>query len=144
LWTQLWEGRDRASGKERRLVFLTIPNTIKKTGINRILDEGLKERLVQMGNRLDTIELPSRSRLSEEQVEDIIQQNGLAYADGLFLSFSLSGAWEQELLKLPVPKVFLNFPPVGAEADSIIWDVYDGVQQSMQMLTSRNHERILY
>lgn len=144
LWQQIWEGRDRASSKPRRFMFITGLNAVQNSLMIRILEEGVRERLVQMGNRLDTIEFPTRSVLTEELAGRTLEQKELAYVDGLFLSFGLPDVWEQSILRLPVAKMFINFPPVGAETDSVVWDVYDAVQQSLLLLASRKHRRILY
>jgi LacI family transcriptional regulator len=144
LWQQIWEGRDRASSKSRRFMFVTGLNAVQNSLKIRILEESVRERLEQMGNRLETVEFPTRSVLTKELAERMLEQKELAYVDGLFLSFGLPEVWEQSILRLPVAKMFLNFPPVGAETDSVVWDVYDAVQQSLLLLASRKHRRILY
>ncbi|MDG0808750.1 substrate-binding domain-containing protein [Cohnella rhizosphaerae] len=51
---------------------------------------------------------------------------------------------ENDLLKLPLPKVLLNYPPDLAEVDSVIWDVEYAVQRSMEELYRHGHRKILY
>lgn len=144
VWNEAWEKIDRLKAKPRRFLFVTGLRAMQLSHMNRIIEEGLRERLEQMGHRLDTIELPTRTVLSEELAKRTLEEKEIVYADGLFLSFSLPDVWERNLLRQPMPKIFINFPPVGAEADSIVWDVYDAVQQSLILLLAKGHRRILY
>lgn len=143
-WNRVWEGVDRLRVKPRRFLFVTRANAVRNSSMNRIMEEGLRDRLEQMGNVLQLTEIPNRPEWSETSVSRMLEQMELFYADGLFISFGLPDVWERCILRLPVPKMFINFPPIGAEADSIIWDVYDAVQQSLLHLLARGHRRILY
>lgn len=69
---------------------------------------------------------------------------GLAFADGIFIPPMTPSELEKRLLALPLPRILLNFPPTGATADSVVWDVYESVRQAVQLLVEHGHSRILY
>jgi LacI family transcriptional regulator len=85
------------------------------------------------------------STLSEEaDLEVWLERNAVHYTDGLFLTAALPEWMESALLKLPIPKVLINYPPDLAEVDSIIWDVEYAVHRSMESLYSYGHRNVLY
>jgi LacI family transcriptional regulator len=51
---------------------------------------------------------------------------------------------ESKLLELRIPRILINFPPIGAKVDSVIWDAYDSVRQAVYYLQQQGHTRILY
>jgi LacI family transcriptional regulator len=109
----------------------------------RLLLEGLHERFALLGHHIDTSLLPVK--LSEAEMPEWIDQHGLEFADGLFIAPSIDPkAWESCLLKLPTPKILLNFPPLGTKADSVIWDIYEATYQAVAYLHSLGHVNIMY
>jgi LacI family transcriptional regulator len=62
----------------------------------------------------------------------------------LFITPLIPEHLESLLLEFQLPRILLNFPPVGAAVDSVIWDVDDATRQSVRYLTSNGHSRILY
>lgn len=43
-----------------------------------------------------------------------------------------------------MPRILLHFPPPGAGVDSVIWNVYDAMQQATRHLIAMGHRRIMY
>ncbi|WP_028612421.1 LacI family DNA-binding transcriptional regulator [Paenibacillus harenae] len=105
--------------------------------------EGVQIRLNELGHTVVPVLLPSR--LSDiGQLEEWQTKNGIGYMDGLFLTAALPERLEAALLRLPLPKVLLNYPPDLAEVDSIVWDVEYAVHRSMEALHERGHRHVLY
>jgi len=116
---------------------------IGDTNFHRLQLEGVQLRLNELGHSLYPLIVPGN--LSEgAEFRAWLEQNELFFADGLFLTAAIPEWMEAALLKLPLPKVLINYPPVLAEVDSVIWDVEYAVHRSMEELYRHGHRRILY
>lgn len=110
---------------------------------HRLLLEGLNERFASLGHQIEPLSLPVVSR--EKEMREWIEVGGLGYADGLFISPSLHPTQlETKLLELPIPKILLNFPPLGTKVDSVVWDIYEATFQAVAYLRSIGHVSIMY
>lgn len=110
---------------------------------NRLLTSGLKERLDQFDHQLDILVLDEA--LSDEQFEGWLTSHNILEADGLLLAPRLvTSTMEDKLLSLPITKVMINYPKPLSNVDSVVWDVYEAICQSMHALIERGHRRILY
>jgi len=108
-----------------------------------LLLQGLYERFSEFGHRIEAVALPSCR--SDRAMFEWIDAAGLAYADGLFLAPALTPArWEEALLALPAPRILLGYPPPGAKVDSVVWDVYEAMWQSVALLAREGHRNVLY
>ncbi len=105
--------------------------------------EGLQIRLNELGHILIPLLVPS-TLIIKVDLEEWLERNGVHYMDGLFLTAALPEWMESDLLKLPIPKVLINYPPDLAEVDSVIWDVEYAVHRSMESLYGYGHRHILY
>lgn len=105
--------------------------------------EGVQQRLGELGHALHPLLLP-RSLSTAAELERWLERNGVLHAEGLFLTAMLPEWIESALLALPLPKVCINYPPVGAAVDSVIWDVEHAVHLSVELLHRCGHRRILY
>ncbi|PYI51119.1 LacI family DNA-binding transcriptional regulator [Paenibacillus flagellatus] len=125
---------------KRRFVLI---HTTQSVNYNRLLLEGLNERIAEIGHTIDPLLIPER--LKEAELDDWIGDRELHYCEGIFIAPSLHPpATEQRLLRLPLPRILFNFPAPGAETDSVIWDVYTAVALSVRHLAETGHRRILY
>lgn len=110
---------------------------------NRLLMAGLKERFSQYEHQLESYVLDEE--LTDAAFDDWVVERNLLQADGLLISPRLiSSKVEQRLLALPLAKVLINYPRPLAQVDSVIWDVYEAVCQSIDYLVRKGHHRILY
>ncbi|MEF3303794.1 LacI family DNA-binding transcriptional regulator [Paenibacillus sp. GYB003] len=126
--------------ERKRFVLL---QTSHSSGFLRLLLEGLHERFAAFGHQIEVMIPPSVA--TEKAMNDWIERSGLEYADGLFVAASIMPKeWEPKLLALPVPKILLNFPPLGAKVDSVVWDLYEATYQAVAYLRSIGHVRIMY
>lgn len=105
--------------------------------------EGLDQRLHELGHVLTSVVIP-RNLEREKDLMEWLERSGVVYADGLFLPPALPVWIESALLRLPVPKVMINYPPDAAEGDSVIWDVQHGVHLSVNALYAKGHRSILF
>jgi LacI family transcriptional regulator len=105
--------------------------------------EGVQIRMNELGQTLYPLLIP-RVLSAQADLEEWLERNGVRYTDGLFLTAALPEWMETILLKLPIPKVLINYPPDVSEVDSVIWDVEYAVHRSMEALYSYGHRRILY
>ncbi|MBW4084543.1 LacI family DNA-binding transcriptional regulator [Paenibacillus sp. S150] len=128
-----------AYARPRRFAMLIIGDT----RFHRLQLEGVRLRLNELGHSLFPLVVPSTLREGPEFGE-WLNQNELFFSDGLFLTAAIPEWMENALLKLPLPKVLLNYPPELAEVDSVIWDVEYAVHRSMEELYRQGHRRILY
>ncbi|MFC0212391.1 LacI family DNA-binding transcriptional regulator [Paenibacillus chartarius] len=125
-----------------RLRFLLV-QTKEGAVYNRLLLQGLHDRFASFGHRIELLPLPRN--IKTEDMPGWIEDSGIAYSDGIFISPGLTPkAWEPHLFGLPLPRILLSFPPNGVKIDSVIWDVYEAAFQSVAYLRSLGHERIMY
>lgn len=108
------------------------------------LMKGLNERFHGTNCQISPLFIPSHSSASPEALEDWAEESGMKYADGIFIPPMIPSHVEAWLLKQPLARMLLNFPPVGAHVDSVIWDVYDSVRQAVRLFVENGHRRILY
>ncbi|MBD2866317.1 LacI family DNA-binding transcriptional regulator [Paenibacillus oceani] len=126
---------------ERKRFFLV--QTTQSVSYYKLLLEGLYERFASFGHHIEVLLLPSS--VKEKEMDGWLDQRGLAYTDGLFIAPSIMPReWEPKLLRLPVPKILLNFPPLGTRVDSVIWDIYEATYQAVAYLRSIGHTNIMY
>lgn len=109
----------------------------------KLLINGLHQRFAEFGHHIEAVALPGRA--SQAQMARFIDEQDLSYAAGLFLAPNLSPvSWETALLKLTTPKILLGYPAPGSRVDSVVWDVYEAMWQSVQLLVRQGHRHILY
>ncbi|CAG7610753.1 putative HTH-type transcriptional repressor ExuR [Paenibacillus solanacearum] len=137
----IYEGIPRLSVKQRRFLVITSSNIARSPSI-QMLFEGIKERMLEMGHKVELVFMPDS--LTASSFPGWMEQEGLPYADGLFITALIRRPLEALLLELKMPKILLNFPPVGAKVDSVIWDVHDATWQSVQYLARNGHRSLLY
>ncbi|MEF3304099.1 LacI family DNA-binding transcriptional regulator [Paenibacillus sp. GYB003] len=135
----LYEGIPRLSAKQRR--FLMATSSKYSYSIQQMF-MGLKERMNELGHKVDIAFMPET--LPADRLEGWMEQEGVLYADGLFITPLIPEPLEAVLLELKLPRILINFPPVGAKVDSVIWDVYDATMQSVRYLTENGHRNIAY
>lgn len=137
--TLIYEGIPKLYGKQRR--FLLVTSSTTSYSVSQLFF-GLKDRLNELGHKIDIAFLPLS--LNVEQFAEWTEKEGILYADGIFISPIVSETMEKLLLELPLPRILINFPPVGAKVDSVIWDVYDAAWQAVQYLSANGHRQIMY
>ncbi|MEF3306475.1 LacI family DNA-binding transcriptional regulator [Paenibacillus sp. GYB003] len=122
--------------------FLLVQNE-RSLNFNRLLLQGLHERFMEFGHTVEPLLLPPGLKPSE--FGEWAEASGIGYAEGLFIAPRMGGdAMERKLLELPVPRILLNYPPPEAKVDSVIWDVYEAMHQSVRHLLRLGHKRIMY
>ncbi|MGO4548909.1 LacI family DNA-binding transcriptional regulator [Paenibacillus sp. 2TAB23] len=127
------------NARPRRFAMLIIGDT----NFHRLQLGGVQYRLDELGHSLYPLVIPPT--VSEgAPFEAWLAEHDLFFSDGLFLTAALPEWMETALLKLPMPKVLINYPPDMAEVDSVIWDVEYAMQRSVEELYRRGHRRILY
>ena len=115
--------------------------TEQSVSYNYLLFEGLYERFASFGHHIETSMLPTSIR--ETEMSDWLEEHGLEFADGLFITPSIvPKAWEPALFRLPIPKILLSFPPLGTKVDSVIWDIYEATYQAVAYLRSIGHHYV--
>lgn len=125
-----------------KMRFLLV-QTEASVSYNERLIGGLRDRFASFGHHIEACLLPTSIR--EGAMSDWLEEHGLAYTDGIFIAPSLTPkSWEDELLKLPVPKILLSYPPLGTKVDSVIWDIYEATYQAVAYLRSIGHVNIMY
>ncbi|WP_438446507.1 LacI family DNA-binding transcriptional regulator [Gorillibacterium sp. sgz5001074] len=128
-----------ASGKPRRFALLIMNDS----RLFRLQSEGLERRLHELGHAAQNLLFPGWCRREEELLE-WAERAGLLHMDGLFLGPAIPEWVETAFLKLSVPVVIINYPPVEAAVDSVIWDVQHAVHISVDALYKQGHRSILY
>ncbi len=127
------------SGKQRR--FVLVAET--EGGVAGLLAEGIRERLEELGHRLDVCLCGARTK-HPYALRDWLESTGVPYASGIFVAPIGSPGVERALLSLPPPKIIVNYPEAGVEADSVVWDVYDAMTRSVNALAAAGHTRMIY
>ncbi|MGO4548197.1 LacI family DNA-binding transcriptional regulator [Paenibacillus sp. 2TAB23] len=128
-----------ANTNPRRFAMLLIGDSL----FHRMQLEGVQLRLNELGHSLYPLLVPA-SLTNEAELAEWLEQNGLFFADGLFLTAAIPEWMEAALLKLNMPKVLLNYPSDLAEVDSVIWDVEYAIHRTMEELYRCGHRHILY
>ncbi|WP_058301092.1 LacI family DNA-binding transcriptional regulator [Gorillibacterium timonense] len=126
-------------GQSCRFLFISYA----KSSLHQLLYDGLADRLAEFGHHLNWITYPDETT-DEARLNAWLDEQAVPYVDGLFLSFGLPLLVEKRILQVPVPKILLNYPETGIEADSIIWDVYDAIAKSVLTFVEAGHRSILY
>ena len=122
--------------------FILLHNALS-LNFNKLLLQGLRERFLEFGHTVQPLLLPSELR--PEQFDAWCEEQDLLYSDGIFIAPRLNDdRLEEKLLQLPIPRILLNYPPPGAKADSVIWDVYEAVYQAVRHLIAFGHRNIMY
>lgn len=109
----------------------------------RLIASGLIGKLSEFGHTLELVSVLKRESLNVS-FEEWVESCNLRYYDGFFISSSIGGQLEKQLLSLTMPRVLINFPPPLAEVDSVIWDVGEAVFRAVLYLNRMGHENILY
>lgn len=126
--------------ERKRFLFV---QTAQSISLYKLLLSGLHERFASFGHQIELVLLPSS--IKEKAMDEWIEQQGLEYADGLFIAPSiLPKEWEPKLLNLQLPKILLSYPPLGTKVDSVIWDIYEATYQAVAYLRSIGHTNIMY
>jgi LacI family transcriptional regulator len=125
---------------QRRFVLVQNENSLN---FNRLLLQGLHERFMEFGHKVQPVLLPPGLR--EAEFEEWAEARELHYAEGMFIAPRMGGDFlEQKLLEVKIPRILLNFPPPESKVDSVIWDVYEAMHQSVRHLLRLGHKRIMY
>jgi LacI family transcriptional regulator len=125
---------------QRRFVLL---NNQRSLNFNRLLLSGLHDRFTEFGHKVEPLCIPPD--LKPQEFNDWVETTGLLYAEGVFIAPHMTSTeMEELLLRLPLPRILLNFPPHESKVDSVIWDVYEAVYQSVKHLQRAGHQRIMY
>lgn len=125
---------------QRRFVLL---HNQQSLNFNRLLLSGLHDRFTEFGHKVEPLCIPPD--LKPQDFNDWVETTGLLYAEGVFIAPRMtSREMEELLLSLPLPRILLNFPPPESKVDSVIWDVYEAVYQSVMHLQRAGHQRIMY
>jgi LacI family transcriptional regulator len=126
-------------GKPRRFAMLMTTDS----PLYHLQLEGLHQRLHELGHVLTSMVFPKQFS-GESELLEWMERSAVMFMDGIFLPPALPDWIEAALLRLPLPKVMINFPPDGAEIDSVIWDVQHAVHLSVNKMYELGHRRILY
>ncbi|MDR6878592.1 LacI family DNA-binding transcriptional regulator [Bacillus sp. 3255] len=122
--------------------FVLVQNKLS-LNFNRLLLQGLHERFMEFGHTVQPLLIPPD--LKPSQFEAWAEEQELLYAEGVFIAPRMNhDLLERQLLELPLPRILLNFPPPESRVDSVIWDVYEAVFQSVRRLVRMGHTNILY
>lgn len=125
---------------KRRFVLL---HNEQSLNFNRLLLAGLHDRFTEFGHTVEPILIPLD--LKPRDLNDWVESTGILYAEGMFIAPRMNGTITEELLlQLPLPRILLNFPPAESKVDSVIWDVYEAVFQSVRYLRRTGHQSIMY
>lgn len=135
----LYEGIPRLSIQQRR--FLLVASSFFTYTVQQLF-VGLKERMLELGHRVDLALIPEA--LTVDEFDDWLDREGIMYADGLFIAPLIPEPMEALLLTTRLPHILINFPPTGAKVDSIIWDIHEATIQSVQHLIANGHRNIMY
>lgn len=139
----LFENTPLYAGAERRFIFIIAARQGLKSELHRILLESVQQRLAEAGHTIEVVFVPEDLH-HPGRFKDWSGRHNLAYADGIFISPVIPELVEARLIDLPMPRILLHFPPAGAYVDSIIWNVYDAMQQATNHLIAMGHRRIMY
>jgi LacI family transcriptional regulator len=142
--SNLFEHTSLMSMKARRFFFVLAGQEAASSHVIMELIRGLNDRYQSTNHQVVPVFIPDSCGSEGDGLEAWAEQSGAAYADGIFIPPMLPAEVEERLLGLSVPRILMNFPPVGAQVDSVIWDVYDAMRQAVSKLVQKGHRRILY
>jgi LacI family transcriptional regulator len=128
-----------AGAKPRRFAMLIVGDS----DFHQMQLEGVRVRLNELGHSLYPLLVPAEID-DVDELRHWLDNNGLSFADGLFLTAVVPEWMEAVLLELPMPKVLINYPPDVTAVDSVIWDVEFAIHLSMEELYRAGHRDILY
>ncbi len=128
----------------RRFYMVLQERPVAPSHIHLELLTGLNQRFHGTHSSVAPLFAPPDVSVTDAAWREWSEGCGLAFADGVFIPPMTPPELEKRLLALPLPRVLLNFPPTGATADSVVWDVYESVRQAVQLLAEHGHRRILY
>jgi LacI family transcriptional regulator len=133
------EGLTAIAPKPHHFAFVTGANG----ELMSLLYDGIRERLNELGHQID-IFLSPPSVTQPFAIREWVERSGIGYSAGVFISPLIAPGLERSLHLLPNPKILLNYPQAGMNADSVIWDVYDAMVRCVNVLVGAGHTRILY
>jgi LacI family transcriptional regulator len=139
----LFEHTSLMSLQPRRFLMVLEDGQPSLHNVQLELMKGLNERYHGTSSRVSPIFIPAKL-VTKEAFDEWAEESGVIYADGVFIPPMIPQDMEEWLLQLPVHRILLNFPPIGAQADSVIWDVYESVRQAVRVLIGNGHRNILY
>lgn len=139
----LFEKTPVYSGAGRRFIFLIAAEQGLKSPLHQVLLESVQRRLAEGGHTVEVVFVPGDLGESARFKAWASRQN-LDFADGVFISPVIPEPVEARLIELAIPRILLHFPPPGANIDSVIWNVYDAMQQATSHLIDMGHRRIMY
>ncbi|MFS0726921.1 LacI family DNA-binding transcriptional regulator [Paenibacillus sp. 1P07SE] len=139
----LFERTPLYANRARRFLFVLPSRIGLNSALHQALLESVQQRLTLAGHKIELLFVPDDLD-AEKGWEKWALRHDLDFADGLFLSPNLSEELERRLIALPIPAIMLNFPPVGANVDSVIWNIADSMQQCVHLLARSGHRRIMY
>jgi LacI family transcriptional regulator len=129
------------SASPRNFKFI-ITGNIMQSELHQLILQGLQEKMQEFGHTVQTLIAP----VSDDTyvIEEWLEQQNVAYWEGVFIPPAIKPGLERLLLSQKVPRIMINFPLPVEEVDSVIWDVGTAIWQSVRYLASMNHTRILY
>lgn len=140
----LFEHTSLQSLQPRRFYMVLQEHNASPSHVHLELLKGLNQRFHGTHSSVAPLFAPAAASQSDAAWREWSDGCGLAFADGIFIPPMTPPELEKRLLDLPLPRILLNFPPTGAMADSVVWDVYESVRQAVQLLAEHGHRRILY
>jgi len=127
----------------RRFLFIVASDKQFLTETHQLILQGIRDRFDPLQYRVDVVFMPEQFASAADWTE-WLEEHSLLHADGIFISHMIPESLEARLLQIHVPKILLNFPPTGAQVDSVIWDVQEAVRQSVRRLLDQGHRKIMY
>lgn len=125
-----------------RVFKFIINGNILHSELHQLILQGLQEKLQEFGHNVQTLIAPESGE--DGVIEEWLEQQNVAYWDGVFIPPAIKPGLERLLLSLKIPRVMINFPLPAEEVDSVIWDVGTAIWQSVRYLSLMKHTRILY
>ncbi|MDF2924459.1 MAG: LacI family transcriptional regulator [Paenibacillaceae bacterium] len=142
--SELFDHTSLMSLQPRRFMMVLQDKQPSFSNIHMELIKGLNERYQESNYQVSPIFMNPAVSKEPAAFQEWVEQNGINYSDGIFIPPMMPPDLEELLLKLPVHRILFNFPPIGANVDSVIWDVYDSVRQAVRLLILKGHRNILY
>ncbi|AIQ67828.1 LacI family DNA-binding transcriptional regulator [Paenibacillus graminis] len=139
----LFENTPVYSRQSRRFIFLIAARQGLQSPLHHVLLESVQHRLGEAGHKVELLFVPEGLQPAKAFIQWENKHN-LSYADGIFISPVIDESVEAHLIQRKMPRILLNFPPPGANVDSVIWNVHDAMQQSARHLIAMGHRRIMY
>jgi LacI family transcriptional regulator len=98
----------------RRFAFILTHERLSLPDIRMMLMQGLNERYQSRRSQVIPVFMPDYAS-TDEEFQQWVQKSELLVYDGVFIPPMLPPGVEHRLLGLPVPRILLNFPPIGAK-----------------------------